>query len=184
METRRKILLIAAIALVLDVIMKEWIFNTLVPTEVIDVAGDYFKLCHIENVGLMDGHPSIYRLVWFIIFLFLFIRVLKTQVHVLIQFGVILIFAGIFGNYMDTILFGVIQGHHYFLPWLSMDRSSVLFISTFYIDLGFISFTDNISGLMTTIGFFTLLIGIIVKFQEFRKLFKRANSSEKTSIKD
>ena len=179
METRRKILMIAAIALALDVIMKEWIFNTLTPTEVIDVAGDYFKLCHIENVGLMDGHPSIYRLVWFIIFLFLFIRVLKTQVNVLIQLGVILTFMGIVGNYMDMILFGVIQGHHYFLPGFSTVRHFVLFISTFYINLGFISFTDNISGLMTTIGFFILLIGIIVKFQELRKLFKRVDSSEK-----
>jgi len=139
-------LLVAVAAMLLDVVMKEWVFNNLRPTQTIELLGTYFGLAYIENVT-MSFDPILHwiafavRISWLSVSLFLFVRAMKVQVHSLILAGVIFSFAGLLGNYLDIVLFGLLQSASDFMPSFGLRSAlSVRFISTFYVGIGSLSF--------------------------------------------
>lgn len=129
--------------LLLDQILKIWIKTSFKPDESVDIFGDWFRLYYIENQGMAFGTTfgasiwaklglSIFRVIAICGIAYYFVKQLKKGVRTEFLLAIGLIFAGAFGNLIDSALYDFIFPYDGCISFNHLEGSGV------YTDCGFL----------------------------------------------
>ncbi|MGN6295892.1 MAG: lipoprotein signal peptidase [Ginsengibacter sp.] len=149
---KRHIVFIIGIIIIADQVLKIYIKTHFHPGESVKVLGNWFQLYFIENEGMAYGWQfgggigklalTLFRLGAVIFGVFYLKKIIEQKFHPGYILLVSLIFAGAFGNLIDSLFYGMI-----------FDKSSFT--------------SDQISGIFTGHGYGTFLHGNVVDMLYF-----------------
>ncbi|MBO6026278.1 MAG: signal peptidase II [Bacteroidales bacterium] len=161
-KTKRKglaaSLIIIAVILVLDQVLKIWVKMHMAIGEAIPLIGNWFKLLYIENpgmaFGLMSGGGavklilSVFRIVAVIALFILLFHLTKKGTKFGVLVGIALITAGAMGNIIDCVFYGKIFHYAGWLQGKVVDMISVSFFPPIF----------NLADSAITVGVFYMII--------------------------
>lgn len=150
---------------VADLVIKYFITMKFQPGETISFANSWITIGRIENLRLPLGFVGGLDVVGYItiavqlLFLMLFIRIQIRDVDPYFKYSSVLIVFGWIGNYLDRLFFA--KGNW---AYMHMDYFNLALAGKSVI---------NLSSLMILIGWFLLLVVALLKFSEFKSLFRK-----------
>lgn len=126
MSTTKKSILLIALVLLIDQVLKLWIKTHMTLGQEFSVFGNWFLIHFTENNGMAFGIEfwgkygklflSLFRIVAVIGIGFFIRYLIKHKAPVGLVMGVSLIFAGAIGNIIDSAFYGLIFNESYFGP--------------------------------------------------------------------
>lgn len=165
-STSKNPLIIAAIVVVADLIIKTIIFNTYEFGQWTELAGGLITIGRVHNMGMGFGirfgiHPlEILSYCFQIAFVFFALRVLWSSVRPQFKYAVAFILGSLIDNYADRLLFA--QNDHYMsMSYITVNNG------------GMISLADVLS----TVGWVLLIAAIFIDFKGFKSIFSRQRSA-------
>lgn len=148
-----------------DLIIKYFITMKFQPGETTSIANSWITIGRVENLRLPLGFNGGLGVVGYIIiavqllFLMLFIRIQIRDVDPYFKYSSVLIVLGWIGNYLDRLFFAKGNWAYVHLDYfnLALAGNSVI----------------NLSSLMILFGWIILAAISVIKFQEFKSLFRK-----------
>jgi len=126
LSIRNKVLLLIALVLTADQILKIWIKTNMVLGEEIHVFGNWFIIHFTENVGMAFGMElwgsngklflSLFRIVAIVLIGFYLAWLIRKKMPTGLVMGIALILAGAIGNIIDSAFYGLIFNDSYIEP--------------------------------------------------------------------
>lgn len=110
--------LVAAIVLVLDQVVKQWVMRTMFRGEMIEIWGTFFRLTYVHNdgaaFGLDLGGRWSFIIVTILVSLFILFYYSRTENTLTARWGLALILGGALGNLADRIRIGEVVDYLHF----------------------------------------------------------------------
>lgn len=161
-------ILLAFILCVTDLVVKIFIIKNFEPGEIIPKLNGWIAIGRIETLRMpfgFNGGPGFFG--YFVIavqlvFVIFFIRIQSRSVDKFFKLASVFIVFGWIGNYLDRLFFA--NGN-----WA-------------YVHLDYFNFAlagnsvVNISSIMILIGWIVFIVNSVIKFREFRSLFRKDRS--------
>ena len=161
-KTKRKgltaSLIIIAVILILDQILKIWVKTHMAIGQEIPLLGNWFKLLFIENDGMAFGMMgnggivktllSVFRILAVIALFYLLFYLTKKGTKFGVLFGIALITAGAMGNIIDCVFYGQIFHYAGWLHGKVVDMFSLSFFPPIF----------NLADSAITVGVFYMVI--------------------------
>ena len=151
-------LIIIAVILLLDQVLKIWVKTHMAIGEEIPLLGNWFKLLFIENDGMAFGLMgnggivktllSVFRIVAVVVLFYLLFRLTKKHTKFGVLFGLSLITAGALGNIIDCVFYGKVFHYAGWLHGRVVDMFSLSFFPPIF----------NLADAAITVGVFYMTL--------------------------
>ncbi|NLL28294.1 MAG: lipoprotein signal peptidase [Bacteroidales bacterium] len=119
----RNVLIFIFVLILADQAFKIYIKTNFLLGEEVNVLGNWFRLCFVENIGMAFGLHlkgavgkyilSIFRLIVAGLIFWYLLKIIKEKKHSLFIFSIAMIFAGALGNILDSAFYGMIFEESY-----------------------------------------------------------------------
>lgn len=110
---KKKLMITASVIVLIDLVTKTWVQNTMALYESIPVIPGFFSITYLKNTGaawsILDGQRWFFILLASIVCVVLVRLFMKEKDDVLVQAGLALMFAGTFGNLFDRVVHGYVR---------------------------------------------------------------------------
>jgi lipoprotein signal peptidase len=161
---------LALVLIIADLIIKYFIIRKFEPGEIISLLNGGILAGRIENLRIPFGFNGGLGIFGYIVvaiqltFVMFSIRIQKREIDKFFKFSSALIVFGWIGNYLDRLFFAYGNWAYVHLDYFNFAFAGNSFI--------------NLSSLMLLFGWIILAAISVIKFQEFKSLFRKEKSSD------
>jgi len=160
-------MVIIVVFVLVDLFIKKYITDNFETGKPIFSIKNFLVIAKVETHSMSFGwkkqvnYFSIVNIIFQLLFLIVFIRMLIRKTNNRSIIFSFMIIAGWAGNYFDKLFFSTSSSYQH-LDYLSFTIVSDAF--------------TNLSSLMNLLGWILLLLAVIFKFKDFKKIFERSKS--------